>query len=269
MLQALQEKAKLAPATWARAGLADVTHPVLVVEGLENAFVSGYRHPQIWLGLSQLNSPALASILQHELVHIRQRDNLILLFITLLSDVFWWNPLVRALTRQARRFVELSCDHVCQTSTPEYRENLANELINREYRMIDSGLVNPISRSRSFNVYRLRQLAKETSMKTRHFVCFGLLAIVSFLLVSNVAASNADETEQQILTHLTVKTVTTGDNGEKSTRSIETQFIGEPEVKQLFESAAGASVTVNTRMVNETLRIIEIESVAPDETRKR
>lgn len=266
--RALMKNAESVPDAWVRAGFPDVSLPIRVVDDLENAFVSGYWHPRIWLGRSQFTSPALTSILQHELVHIRQHDNFTLMFVTLLSDLFWWNPLVRTLTRLARRYLELSCDHVCQKLSPEYRENLASELLNREYRSFDSRLVSPISLGQKFNVYRIRHLAKGTSMKLRHFFCFGFLAIASLLLVSNIAASKSADSERQIVTDLTVKIVTTESDGAKSTRSVETQFIGEPEVEKFLRFAEAANVTVDSHMANDLLRIIVLESDNIAETEK-
>ncbi len=258
--KAWMQNAEAVPDCWRQAGYPDTGIPVLAVDELDNAFVSGYRHPAVWIGRSQLASPALPSILRHELAHIRQHDNLILLFLALLADLFWWNPLVRLLVRQARRYLELSCDYVCQKSSPGYREDLAGELLNREYRALQSRLISPVFRDRNFNVYRVRQLAREISMNGRHVLLLGVFTVVSVVLVSNVAISQVVPDERQIVTHLTLEVVTTASDGSIDRRSIVTEFAGEPEVRKLLDLARTADVTLDTRMENEFRRVIKIES---------
>ncbi len=265
---AMHKESKVVPDAWRRVGLANQTVPVRVVNDLDNALVSGFFRPRIWIGRSQLENPALGSILQHELLHIRQHDNFVLLVITLLTDIFWWNPLVRVLTSQARRYVELSCDLACQKLSSEYRENLAGEILNREYRALNSILVNPISKSRSFNVYRIRQLAKETVMTSRHFVFLGVLGIACVLFAANVAVSEVAADERPIATQLAVTTITSSEDSEKNTRSLNTEFVGEPEVEKLLELAKTADVRLSVHMDGEFRRVISIESEDMAETRK-
>lgn len=264
----LRNTGKLVTDGWRRAQLPNADVPIHVVDGLENAFVSGYVRPQIWIGESQLTSPALASILRHELAHVRQHDNLILLAVTLLADLFWWNPLVRVLTKQARRYVELSCDLACQKASPDYRDELASELLNREYRVLESTLISPIFWNHSFNVVRIRELARETSMKLRHFLSLGLLVLAGSLLISNAATGEDSEEVQQIVTDLTVTTITRTDDGEVSTRSLKTEIIAEPEIGELLRLAKTANVRLETYMENEFRRIVVIESSDLTETRK-
>ncbi len=262
-LRAWRKDAVPAPEVWRRAGYADATVPLFVLDGLDNAFVSGYFRPHIWIGRSQVTSPALASILKHELVHARHHDNLILLFITLTADLFWWNPLVRLLGRQVRRDVELSCDLACKRSSARYRDDLAVELLNRQYRMLNSSLINPMAWGQRFNVYRIRLLAKDTTMKFRHLCILVLMLSTSVFFVSNIAMSQVTTDEQKIVNHLTITTIE-GD----SKREAITEFIGEPEAQKLIRLAEKADVTLDTHMEGEYRRVIVIESTNMEETRK-
>ncbi len=262
-LQAWRNYAVPASEVWRRTGIADTTVPLFVVDGLDNAFVSGYFRPRIWIGRSQVTSPALASILKHELMHARHHDNFILLFVTLTVDIFWWNPMVRLLGRQVRRNVELSCDVACKRLSPRYRDDLAHELLNRQYRILKSSLINPMAWTQRFNVYRIHQLAKDTTMKFRHLCILVLMLCTSIFFVSNIAMGQATTDEQQIVNHLTITTIE-GD----SKREAITEFIGEPEVKKLIRLAEKADVRLDTRMEGQYRRVIVIESADMDETRK-
>jgi len=263
LFQSWRKEAVFAPKVWHRAGYADVVVPLSVVDGLDNAFVSGYFRPHIWIGQSQASSPALASILEHELVHARHHDNLILLFITLTADLFWWNPLVWLLVRQVRRDVELSCDVVCSNSSSRYKDDLASELLNRQYRTVNSRLINPMSWRRGFNVYRIRQLDKETSMKIRHLCILALILVTSFVFVSNIAVSQETTADRQIINHLTITTIEAN-----SKRESITEFIGEPEVQKLLRLGEAADVTIDVHMDGDFRRVIVIKSTDMDETRK-
>jgi len=263
-----QRNARKVTDSWRRAGFPESDVPVYVVPNLENAFVSGYLCPRICLGEKQLNSPSLHSILLHELTHIRQHDNLILLLLTLLEDAFWWNPMLRILTSKARRYVELSCDQACRKLSPNYREHLADELLSREYRVLESKLINPISRSPGFNAFRIIQLATEASMKIRHVLLLALLIVSSVVLASNISAGDEAENERQIVTDLTVKTVMTRSDGAINTKSIKTEVIAEDEIKKMLEIAESADVKIETHMENDYLRVVLIESVDMAETLK-
>ncbi len=52
----------------------------------------------------------LTAILIHELNHAKQRDNLIIFFSSLVSCLFWFNPLIWIVRRMLRNDIELVCD---------------------------------------------------------------------------------------------------------------------------------------------------------------
>lgn len=54
---------------------------------------------------------ALEAALAHELTHLKRRDTVYLLYLTLARAVHWFNPLVWWMVRQAKRDVELCCDY--------------------------------------------------------------------------------------------------------------------------------------------------------------
>ena len=152
--------------TWRELGVDSRIAKVRVVDGLDNALVSGYFRPTIWLGDAQFRSPWLTSIVRHEVTHIRYRDNFVLLYVAFLADFFWWNPIVRFFARQSYRYVELGCDRRCQRLSRRYRDDLSNELLSQHYRHLSTSLVNPIARRRGFNTFRIRELAREIYYET-------------------------------------------------------------------------------------------------------
>jgi beta-lactamase regulating signal transducer with metallopeptidase domain len=59
---------------------------------------------------ARLSSEAQATILAHELVHIRRRDYLVRLLELAATTVFWWHPVVWCASWQLRELEELCCD---------------------------------------------------------------------------------------------------------------------------------------------------------------
>ena len=254
------EEIALDPEIWRELDIDTPDTRVRVVDGLDNALVSGYLRPTIWLGDAQHRSPRLASILRHELTHIRQRDNFVLFYVALLSDLFWWNPIVHLLARQSRRYVELSCDRECQRESGRYRDDLSSELLSQHYRHLNTSLVNPISRQRGFNTTRIRELAKEAVMKLHYKVTLVILSLVSAILVSNIAVGDAPKDEPKIVNHLiAISHTATG------TRSIESEFIGEDVAEDILRAAKAADVSLDTYMENDHRRVIRIDGSDSDE----
>lgn len=166
---------------------------------IPGALTTGVRHPVIWLHARLAHHPSLPSVLQHELVHVRQHDNAWLWLITLCEKLFWWNPLVRALAARARRDQELSCDARCQTLDSGYRLALSRLVLDlatssnaesRELQPLCSGIV----QDANFNVDRVRQLQRSLTMKMKHLAGTGLLVFGALLAVgSPLVLSQADE----------------------------------------------------------------------------
>lgn len=79
-------------------------------------FRSSIIFPAIYF--NQLTPEEFESILIHELAHIRRHDFLINIVQVLLETIFFFNPAIWILSRQARRYREYCCDEVVQNSIP-------------------------------------------------------------------------------------------------------------------------------------------------------
>ena len=258
-LKAFKERAQAIPHVWKLRGLGDVTVPVFAVSGFDNAFVSGYFRPRIWVGKRRLSHDSIATVLQHELMHIKGNDNFSLFYVALFRDLFWWNPLVRALTKRARELVELSCDQRCNELNPDYQQHLARNLLGGSDSSVRFALSTPISGKRKFNIYRLTQLDMEFAMKKWHFIPLIIVALAGLGACAIQAASVQDHS---IINHLYIKTAV-GEN----TNEVETEFIGEPEVKKLLSLARSTSAVVEVKL-DGNRREIRIESTSQRETER-
>lgn len=191
-LQRLQREAVDAGHLWQRHGIA-VDLPLWQQSSIAGAFTSGIRRPAIWIHEDLVDSPALATVLRHELTHVRQHDNLWLLLITLVDSLLWWNPLVAWLSRWARELQELSCDERCHAEATDYPAQLAQLMLDH-VGLSRSPASEPLSMSAniftlpSFNMQRLRMLQRSPHMKTRHLVAAIATATLGLTTVAFVSA---------------------------------------------------------------------------------
>ena len=269
-LAAYRKRALPQPGLLQQHGFVDEIVPVYVVSEFTNAFVSGYFNQAIWLGKMYLGSPSIRSVLQHELTHVSSHDNLYLLFIAVLKDLFWWNPLIRMLAKYANQNIELDCDFKCQNRNPEYRSQIAFELLHAKTASTPTELVTAFIWKKKFNLYRIRQLEKNCSMKKLHIVPVMFVATVGVLALA-LSATEEQKSVKGILTSLNVVT----EYGEyldrhgnhTSKNEIRTEFYGEEEVVELLRAAKSASMSVQVEMPHNNHRVISIRSTNIDATR--
>ncbi len=80
--------------------------------------------------LLQFLSPVQTDmIIRHERAHLNRRDPLYFAALAWIDIVFWFNPFIRAQTRQCRLAAELDCDARVTGAAPEMREVYAKTLV--------------------------------------------------------------------------------------------------------------------------------------------
>ena len=169
---------------------------IYTVKDSDNVFTVGLLKPTIYIGDKYIVSESLPSIIQHEFQHIKNKDQIWLLIITFIQKIFWWNPVVLILSKQARNHIELSCDEMCKLNSSDnsYQKNLAQILLNQHK---PSGpLTSAFFGKSKLNIYRIKQLTKDFNMKKHHKAMVFLTAITPFLLLPLVSTSSvsADST---------------------------------------------------------------------------
>jgi beta-lactamase regulating signal transducer with metallopeptidase domain len=98
----------------------------------------GTIHPMVLLPHAADNPIALALILRHELIHIKNKDMLRKYILIVLRCVFWFNPFVHILAMQANKDFELKCDTLTlQGQDENAKKNYANLLLRNASESID------------------------------------------------------------------------------------------------------------------------------------
>jgi beta-lactamase regulating signal transducer with metallopeptidase domain len=90
-------------------------------------YVTGFLRPQIFLPNIVMADHVLELILKHEYQHFKSRDILIKAYYTLLSIVFWWNPIVHIFLRELDRLLEIRCDETLTKCMDEDEKTLYME----------------------------------------------------------------------------------------------------------------------------------------------
>ncbi|WP_323787087.1 M56 family metallopeptidase [Psychroserpens sp.] len=141
-----------------------------------NAAFSFFHY--VFLG-ENINVKDRTSILEHEIVHVKQKHTLDLLFFEVLRIVFWFNPLVYVYQNRISTLHEYIADEkaVKQQSIAEYYNNLLAQVFETQR----FSFVNPFFKQ-SLIKKRIIMLSK-TKSKQVHILKYTLLLPVVFLML--------------------------------------------------------------------------------------
>lgn len=86
--------------------------------GLKSPAITGIVHPTILFPDFQYTEEEIACVLDHELMHWRQRDQWIKLLVKITCYLLWWNPFVYLLDRNLNQTLEIRCDLAVTKNLP-------------------------------------------------------------------------------------------------------------------------------------------------------
>ncbi len=156
--------------------LADVPAEIRIVADSDVAAATGWTRPTIWLG-DRHTGTRLKLALVHEFWHARQRDPLWLAGVAAVRRLYWWNPLVAYLARQAVLMIETTCDHrsAAHFAKDRYAAELASMLLAGA--APPSRLVATV-RTANLDVLRLRLLGTDLRLRVRDVALLAALGAV-------------------------------------------------------------------------------------------
>lgn len=79
-------------------------------KGIKAPMMFGFTKPTILLPYSHYDTEELTFILRHELIHYKRRDLWYKLALTVIKSVYWFNPAVHLMAKQANKDIETVCD---------------------------------------------------------------------------------------------------------------------------------------------------------------
>lgn len=155
--------------------LAALPAEIRVVANSRVAAASGYRAPTIWIG-DRFAGEQLRLTVVHEMWHVRGRDPVWLALLAAVRRIYWWNPLVAHLARQATLMLESICDHrsAAVLGKSRYRAELASLLLAGAGSA--PGLM-ATARTAGFDVQRVRLLGATLRLRARDAVLLAALGV--------------------------------------------------------------------------------------------
>lgn len=155
---------------------------------------SGYLRPAVWIGDQLLDEHHLECAVNHELQHIKHKDNYLLFFIVFIERFLWWNPAVWFLGARARDAMEHHCDKAAAGVLGEsvYRVALAEMMLLKQKSPPPLRL-NMLQAHKQ--IQRLEKLVTTTKTTTSHriTICLGIIALMA-------SAASTAELPTKILT---------------------------------------------------------------------
>ena len=132
------------------------------------------------------------NILAHELIHVRERHSLDLLWFEFLRIVFWFNPLVYYYQRRIMEVHEFIADQGVQKSEPKYVMSLLSEAFQVEnLSFINQFYTSSLIKKRIIMLKKVRS----TKVQALRYVCLIPVVIGMLFYVSCSQASNVDPEE--------------------------------------------------------------------------
>jgi len=84
-------------------------------KGINAPMLIGFTNPTILLPACEYNQEELYFIFLHELVHFKRRDLLYKLALVVVKCIYWFNPAVHMMAKQANKDIETICDSLTIT----------------------------------------------------------------------------------------------------------------------------------------------------------
>lgn len=157
-------------------GLRDPAPRIHLVAGSSVAAAAGVLRPTIFIGDRIGDRDALRAALTHESCHARRHDPLRLILVMLIGRLYWFNPVVLTLKRQAVLAIEAGCDEECvrRLGRRQYCSTLARLVLERQTGR-DLALA-PSLKTPSLNLARLKLLELRPRIDGR--ACAAVLAVL-------------------------------------------------------------------------------------------
>ena len=141
----------------------------------------------VYLHRSFLENESIREILDHEMVHVQSRHTLDVLFLEVLSIVFWWNPIIYLYQRELRQTHEYVADAYASQHT--YKRNYGHILLGPCSSGIEHGLTNQF-----FNSHLKKRIAMLYKKKSAYYKLSKYLLVIPVLFFLCVLYSFQDQT---------------------------------------------------------------------------
>mgnify|MGYP000055971959 CR=1 FL=1 len=124
---------------------------------------------------------------QHELVHVKQKHSLDLLFFEVLKIVMWFNPMIFIYQKRITLIHEYISDEVATKSSP--KENYINQLLSNFFQVENIAFINQFYKQ-TFIKKRITMMTKNKSKKMNQLKYLVLIPVLTSMLFYTSCSEN-------------------------------------------------------------------------------
>lgn len=239
---------------------------------LTTPLLTGLFRPQLYLPSEQFTQREMELLLEHELCHYRRKDLWYQLVLQTVCTVYWWNPALWMMKRQAQKEVEFLCDEMVtkekkKDERMQYNYLLARTAVrSRSFYGMSTGFSKDMSvlKERMVNVMKSGGRKKGTILT----VCFAAVLLAANVMTGCSVKENGETEKNRTVETESVSSVSDPEQEPLSTEPVETK---QPEATATPEPTTTPELTVTpestpTPEPTETPKPTEIPEATPTPT---
>ncbi|GAB5409885.1 MAG: hypothetical protein BalsKO_22500 [Balneolaceae bacterium] len=196
-------------------------------------FTFGWKRPVIVLPyLIKDDQEKVRMAVQHELVHIKRRDYLLQLILSVIESVFWFHPLIRLGSKEIEIYREISCDQEVLNTSGISQKNYATMLfelvpLNRGMGSFSVSMaVKQSTLKKRIETMKYHKLNKTSFKRSLLFLLLMITAITIPMACSDMRGPEGLSPEELENTTLEMKNVSISINGIEVLKKSGTQVTG-------------------------------------------
>ncbi len=204
----------------------------------------------IFLSESFLKHPSIKEILDHETIHVESRHTLDVLFMEIMSIVFWWNPMIYLYKKSIKETHEYVADAYASQHT--HKKNYGRILLGQSSSGIELALTNQFFNSHLKKRMTMLYQKKSARYKlSKYLLVIPFFVFLTFLFSSNTIAGDNEIISEPLPSFIEASTspdddlrlMTTAVDGKmKLGRSYAFKIIKDPTLKENVEFAVTPSI---------------------------
>lgn len=226
-----------------------IRHPprIFLNQKLTTPLLSGLFRPKIYLPSEQFTQRELELLLEHELCHYRRKDLWYQQLLQIVCIVYWWNPMLWVMKKQAQKELEFLCDEMVtkekrKDERMQYNYLLARTAVrSRKFYGMSTGFSKDMSvlKERMVNVMKSGS-RKKGSILT---VCFIAVLVAANIMTGCSVKEKSDTDDKSTVQSESVSGESDPEQEPLSTEPVEAE---KPEAAVTPESAVSDKKTTVT-----------------------
>ena len=161
---------------------------LVYVKNIPSTMLTGLLRPTVCLAHTEYTHEELSLIFRHELTHYKHKDLWYKLALVAIRCLYWYNPIVHLMARQACKDLETLCDHATtQGMDIHERKFYSNIILRMAAKPVRSPLTTHISGGKNMMKQRLMNILQESRPSNKKILVMlgAVLLIAGFFIGFN------------------------------------------------------------------------------------